>query len=188
MRFLLFTLVVGVLLTGIAPVHAQSAQQLYTEAQRAYVVGDIATAKEKFSMVLAINPKHQPSINYLRMITAAEKKSGAAISRAQELASLYIPQIRFRDATLGSALDFLSQTVAKESAGKTQVNFVLQLPENYVNEKTLTLSLNNTPFTTVLQYIGQLADVSFGIEQYAIVVKPKGLAAAPEAESDTSVQ
>jgi hypothetical protein len=183
MRFLPLVplLFLGALLSSVVPASAQTAQQLYTEAQRAYLAGDQETAKEKFRMVLAVNPKHQPSINYLRLIATSEAQGGAQRSQEKALASVVIPEVRFRDTSLGSALAYLTQTIAKQTDGKTQANFVLQLPEGYETEKKLTLSLNNAPFTTVLKYVGQLAEVSFGIEQYAIVVKPTAGAAAPTA-------
>src|SRR5438132_12440864 len=56
----------------------QSAQEIFTEAQRAYMAGDFATAKEKLNIVLQLQPNHQFARNYLRMIAAQEGKSGGA--------------------------------------------------------------------------------------------------------------
>jgi hypothetical protein len=94
------------------------------------------------------------------------------------------PADQFRDATLGSALDYLKNQAAKLSNNKVAVNFVVQLPDDVVKTRTVTLSLANVPFTEALRYLGDLAGVSFTYEKYAITVKPKaGAAPAPTAQA-----
>ena len=70
-------------------------------------------------------------------------------------------------------LEFLRQKGNQIGEGKVAINFVLQLDESAKGAK-ITLSLQKVPFTEVLRYIGDLANVQFNFEPYAIVVKPKG--------------
>jgi general secretion pathway protein D len=106
------------------------------------------------------------------MIAGGEKNKPAGSSIQKQLEKLIVPKVEFKEATLGSVLDFLKQTAAKASEGKTAVNFVVQLPDEQVKTKTVTLSLTNVPMSEVLRYLGGLADIDFAYEKYAILVKP----------------
>ena len=57
---------------------------------------------------------------------------------------------------------------------------MLQIPEEQKSQ-TITLSLSNVPFTEALRYLGDVANVSFAYEKFAIVVKPQ--TAAPTAST-----
>jgi hypothetical protein len=62
------------------------------------------------------------------MIAGLEKNKPAPSSIQKQLEGADCPKVEFKEATLGSVLDFLKQTAAKVSEGKTAVNFVVQLP------------------------------------------------------------
>ena len=156
-------------------------QQLLTEGQAAYQKGDLATAKMDFDWVIRMDPHNKAAIGYLRMIAAQEgqrSKGGGAQEKA--LSGLMIPKLEFKDATLGSALDYMKKAAEKISEGKVAVSFVVQLPQEQVNTQTITLSLANVPYTEALRYIGDLASLKFTYEKYAIRVEPRtgGAAAA----------
>ena len=157
---------------------AESTQELLTQAQVAYQKGEVETAKKLFKAVLQSAPGNPTAIGFLKMIAAEEKKKPAGSSIQKQLETLIVPKVEFKEATLGSVLDFLKQTAAKVSEGKTAVNFVVQLPEDQVKTKTVTLSLTNVPMSEVLRYLGGLADIDFAYEKYAILVKPH--VAAPQ--------
>ncbi len=162
-------------LTGVA--RGESETQLLTEAQAAYLRGDLEAAKRNFELVNRLDPRNATAIGYLRLIRAKEAKGGGGAKLEKQLQSVTLPQVRFEQATLGSALDFLKQQVSKLTEGKMAVNFVMQVPEATVKTTQVTLNLTNVPFTEVLRYIGTLANVTFSYEQYAIAVKPKAMAA-----------
>ena len=156
---------------------AESTQEMLTAAQAAYVRGDVETAKKTFLLISKTDPKNQTAIGYLRMIAAQEAKGPAENATRKQLDKLIVPKIEFREATLGSVLDFLKQAALKNSDGKVAVNFVVQLPEDVVKTQTVTLSLTNIPFNEVLKYVGGLANVEFTFDKYAIIVKPHNAAA-----------
>lgn len=94
-----------------------------------------------------------------------------------------IPKVELKDATFGAALEYLKQSLEKQTGGATRVNFVVQLPADFMNSQKVTLSLANAPFTEATRYLGDLTGSQFVYEKYAIIVKKKGddAASAPAA-------
>ncbi len=148
-------------------------QDLLTEGQTAYMRGDLPKAKAAFEMIYKIDPRNQVAIGYLKRIKVDELNKPKGNDQEKQLAALIIPQISFKDATLGSALDYLKKSVEKASGGKQAVNFVIQLPAEQVNTQTVTLNLSNIPFTEAVRYLGDLANATIVYDKYAIMVKPK---------------
>ena len=159
---------------------ATAVTELLSEAQTAYLRGDLVAAKAKFESVAKLDPKNATALGYLKQIAAKEAQASSG-SQEKQLAKLIMPKVEFKDATLTATLDFLRQSVSKLSDGKQAVNFVVQLPEGQAN-MPVTLSLTNVPFTEVLKYLGTLAGVSFTYDRYAIMVRP----VAPTAQTKTA--
>ena len=157
---------------------ASDMSDLLADAQRAYIRNDYAAAKEKFEMVRKLDPSNRTANAYLRMIMAEELKSGGKLTRndtEEACKKLIMEKIDLREASLAEVLDFLKQKAASVSGGKVAVNFVLQVDEQ-TQARKVTLSIQKVPFSEVLRYVGDLAEVQFKYEQYAVVVKPKGAA------------
>ncbi len=106
---------VCLLLCGVVFAVDPATQQTFTDAQRAYLAGDIPTAKEKLRLVLAMEPNHQSARAYLRMIAAQETKAGTGGELDQQLKSLVLPKVELREATFGAALEYLKQLAAKQT-------------------------------------------------------------------------
>ena len=154
---------------------------LLTEAQRAYLRGELSVAKEKFEIVRKLDPQNKIAVSSLRRIAAEEAKDlaekGPGNATKTALTKLIMPKIDLREASLGEALEFLRQKGNQLDDGRTAINFVVQLDEATKATK-VTLSLSNVPFAEVLRYIGELAKVEFVYDRFAIFVKPKGATAA----------
>jgi hypothetical protein len=171
-------------------VRAQSAQQILSDAQTAYIRGDMESAKKGFEMVYRMDPRNAVAIGYLRMIKVAEAKAPKGNDLEKQLEGVIIPKVEFREATLTSGLDYLRQAIGKVTDGKVPVNFVVNLPEEQKNYP-VTLSLTNVPFTDVLRYVGGLANVKFSYDKYAISVQSAGapppapVSAPPATQSTT---
>ena len=162
----------------------QAVSDILAEAQRAYVKGDSAAAKEKFELVRRLEPENRTATMYLRRILAEEAANPAnknpANATQAALAQVILPRLDLREASLGEVLDFLRQKGNQVAAGKVAINFVAQLDETQKAAK-ITLNLQNVPFTEALRYVGELGGVQFSYERFAIVVKPKGVGQpAPE--------
>ena len=167
----------------ISSAFAADVADLMTEAQRAYLRNDYASAKEKFEMVRKLDPANKTATSYLRLILAEEQKNAGKGDRnatQEALKKLIMEKVEFREASLAEALDFLKQKGNQLAGGKVAINFVLQLDEQ-AQARKVTITMQKVPFSEVLRYVGDLADVQFMYEQYAIVVKPKGGAQPPQA-------
>ena len=173
LQSLAFTLLATLALTAAAPA-AEDVGKLLTDAQTAYLRGEVDTARSLFEMVNKLDPKNQVAIANLRRIQAEQAQRGVGTVQEKKFAALIIPRIEFREATLGAALDAIKKKADEASGGKLPVNFVLQLPEETVKSQVVTLNLTNVPFTEVLRYLGGLANVTFAYDRYAILVKPAG--------------
>lgn len=157
-------------------------QALLTEGQTAYVHGDLAKAKAAFETVYQIDSRNTVAISYLKRIIADEKTKPKNVDQEKALASLIIPKVELRDATLREALDFLRKKVTDLSGGKQSVNFVIPIGEP-TDSTRVTLSLQSVPFPEAVRYIGRVANFDFTYEKYAIVGKP-GTGANPQAQSN----
>ncbi len=156
---------------------------LITEGQTAYQRGDLDGARKAFDMAYSMDTRNVIVIGFLRRIKVDELSKPKKIDRERQLAAVIIPQIQFREATLGSALDFVKRAVDKQTGGKVGVSFVVQLPAEQVNAGSLTLSLSNIPATEALRYLADLANATVSYENYAVVLKPKPSAVVPTASS-----
>ena len=169
-------IVVASFLAATALAAAPEIQSLLTEGQTAYLRGDLEKAKAAFEMVYRMDSRNQVAIGYLRRIKVDEQNKPKGNDQEKQLAGVIIPQIQFRDATLGSALDYLKKAVEKQSDGQQAVNFVVQLPAEQVNTQTVTLNLTNIPFTEALRYLAESVNATVEYERYAIRVRPKSSA------------
>ena len=165
-------LAVGLLLAIAGGAMGQTSQ-LLTEAQHAYLTGNVEASKEKFQSVLQRDPENITARNYLRMIAVTEKQGGGPGQLEKQLTSLVLAKVEFKEATFGSALEYLKQAVAKQTEGKTQVSFVVELPPEFFETKKVTLNLANIPFTEALRYVCELGGVEYRFGKYAIVIQPK---------------
>lgn len=185
---LLPSLLFAGLLLSTSPLFAagESLQQVLSDAQTAYIQGDLVTAKKNFEMVVQLDPKNVVARNYLRILQSqlAAAPKGNAIEK--QLSTVILPKVDFRDASIGSVFDYLRQQVPKISNGKANVNFVLQVPDQTLQSQTVTLQLSNVPFPVALKYLCDLAELQAEYQQYAIKVTPRGAAPKPVAAPDTN--
>lgn len=152
---------------------AADAGQLTSEGQRAYLRGDIETAKAKFQEALRLDPKNVAARNFLGTIRVQEARAGTGGGNPLErqLKSLILPQVTFRQATFSSALEYLKQQADSQSVA---VSFVSHLPAEKQNAP-VTLNLNNVPFTEALRYLCDLIGARFVVDRYAVVIREAAL-------------
>lgn len=159
--------------SGISTARAQTNQtsmnQLYSEAQRAWMAGDVETATAKFQKILTFSPNHEGAKNYLKMIAVASQ-SGGKSQLSRNLDSVLLAKVAFKEASLSSVLEYLKVQAGNATGGKVAPSFVLKLPPQFADEHTVTLDLSNIPFKEVLKYIGALTGTRFDVQEYAILV------------------
>ena len=168
-----------------APPPAEVAQFL-TDGQTAFNKGDYATAKGAFEMVYQMDPRNVTAINYLQKIKVLEKGAPKNVDQEKQLAALIVPKVQLKEATIGSVFDYLKTTAGKLSDGKIAVNFVLKLPDDVIKTQTITLSMNTAPFTEVVKYVAELANLNVQYQKFGILVTPKS-GAAPDAPAPAPI-
>jgi hypothetical protein len=152
--------------------------QLLQEGQAAFNKGDYATAKNAFEMVYQMDSRNVVAINYLTKLKTMPKNPTGGTPE-QQLGSLIIPTVALREATIGAVFDYLRTTAVKLSDGKVKPNFVLNIPDTQLKTQTVTLNMSNAPFTEVVKYIAELANLNVQYQRYAVLVTPKGGAVPP---------
>jgi hypothetical protein len=156
-------------------------QGLLQEGMAAFQKGDLDKAKAAFEMAYTMDSRNVTAISYLRRIQAAEKTRPPKVDRERMLSGVIIPEVKFKDATLGSALDFVKRTVAAQSGGKQAVSFVVQMPAEQANSLTVTLNLQGVPASEVIRYLADQVNATVAYEQYAVVLRPRATATTPGA-------
>ena len=169
------------LLNAAPPV--EEVKQFLAEGQTAFGKGDYATAKVAFETVYQLDPRNVVAINFLQKIKVIEKSAPRVVDQERQLAGLIVPKVQLKDATIGAVFDYLKITAGKLTDGKVSVNFVLKLPEDVIKTQTVSLNMSNAPFTEVVKYVAELANLNVQYQQYAVLVTPKAVVApipAPE--------
>ena len=154
--------------------------QFLAEGQAAFNKGDYATAKGAFEMVYQLDSRNVSAISYLQKIKVLEKGAPKNVDQERQLAALIVPKVSLKEATIGSVFDYLKTTANKLSDGKIAVNFVLKLPDDAIKTQTITLNMNNAPFTEVVKYVAELGNLNVQYQKFAVLVTPKS-GAAPDA-------
>jgi len=182
--FALFTLTLASLHAG--PPSAEE-QEFMKQGQAAFGKGDYAAAKDAFEMVYQIDPHNALAVNYLIKLKALVKSLPNTGTQEKQLAGLIVPKVTLKDATIGSVFDYLKTTAGKISDGKASVNFVLKLPDDVIKTQTITLNMTDAPFTEVVKYVAELANLNVKYQQYAVLVTPRA-GPAPEAPAPAPAQ
>ena len=133
-----------------------------------------------------MEPENRTALIYARRIAAEDAREtavkGPPNATKAMLEILTLPKVQLNEASLGEALEFLRQKGNQLGGGKVAINFVLMLDDKE-KEKKFTLSLQNVPFTEVLRYIGELTNVQFSYDRFAITVRPKTAAVETKAHA-----
>lgn len=156
-------------LNGAGVMRAATVQEVFREAVAAYNAGDIDTARSKLQIVLEKTPSHPAALAYMKQIELQERQPKSIESQVSEI---MLSGTNFKEASLASVLDYLSQQSAEATGGANGVSFVAKLPAKEMHSRRVTLSLvNRVPMTEILRYVSELAGVVFRYETYAIVVE-----------------
>ena len=98
---------------------------------------------------------------------------GDAALLRQKLQKLIIPRIEIQEANIVDVLNFLRETSASmDTEGKTGVNFILAA--NVTAVPPLSLRLRNVSLLDTLKYITDIANLSYRIDNNAVIIMPRG--------------
>jgi hypothetical protein len=129
-------------------------------------------------MAYSLDSRNITAINYLRRIKSEEVNKPKYVDQEKQLAAVIV-DVRFREATLTSAVDSLKRSIATKTNGRVAVSIVLQLPQEVANAQNVTLSLDNIPATEALRYLADQVNATVAYEKYAVVIKPKSSTVVP---------
>ena len=138
------------------------------EAVKTYQAGNLAEAKAMFEQMAAQDPKNRAVQNYLRMI--ATKQTGQ-VAMKKKLDAISISKVDLRDSSAREVFEFIFQLLNRNAPQGSHPNLVWAVPENY--PKKITLSLENVPGSTALEYAAQLAGLKVSYEEFAVRVSPQ---------------
>lgn len=108
-------------------------------------------------------------------------------SLMNKIDSIIVPVVDFENVTIEEAVDFLrAQSVALDpetDPARKGVNFVIDLgPANsevasQVRASRINLQLRNVPISQILQYVGEVTRTSYTPQDWAVVIRPRGMEA-----------
>lgn len=111
--------------------------------------------------------------------------SGSGRTIEAKLRQIVIPRLALDQVSLRDAIEFLRLTSSREdldTIDQTQrgINFTIDLgPEDSpvvqkIENQRFDLKLSNVPVLQVLQYINELTGTSYVVDQYSVIIRPRG--------------
>lgn len=164
----------------------QHLDNLFQEAVMLSQAGLYDEAEARCRKILSQMP-NQPTVKrFLEDIQEKRRRTGRGDPSAELkrlLNSIILPEVVFREASVADVIGFLREESKKHTKDKTEINFVLMLPEG--KAPTLTLTLRKVPMMEVLRYITVMTGLQCQVDPHAVVLSPplKLAPAKPNAKS-----
>ena len=163
--------------TNAAPSIAEM-EQLFMEAVMLNSRGFYTEAEVRLKRLVELQPDQPTVRNLLRDVQAKlwQRDQDPVRLLKQRLAAITLASVQFRAAKPEDVIDYIRLESGRLTADKTEINFVWQVPAN-VATPPITLNLKNVPLTDVLNYVAQLAGVSYRMDAFAVIFyKPEPVA------------
>ncbi|MBM3860414.1 MAG: hypothetical protein FJ395_12280 [Verrucomicrobia bacterium] len=164
----------------------QHLDKLFQEAVMLSQAGLYDEAEARCRKILSQMP-NQPSVKRLLEDLQEKRRRTGRPDASAELRSLLnsivLTEVVFREAPVTDVIAFLREESKKHTKDKTEINFVLMLPEG--KTPTLTLTLRKIPMMEVLRYITVMTGLQCQVDPHAVVLSPplKLAPAKPNAKS-----
>jgi hypothetical protein len=146
---------------------------LFQEAIMLSQVGMYEEAEARCKKILSQMPD-QPTVKKLLEDLQEKKMRGRkpdpSAELKKELDRIVLPVVEFREAAITDVIAFLREESKKHTKDKTEINFVVLLPEG--KAPTVTMSLKKIPLMEVLRYITVLTGLQYQIDPHAVVISP----------------
>lgn len=151
---------------------AKHLEAMYNMAERAFKDGDIDAARQTLRALLAEKPSYARGIALQRQL----KLNGGQMLLAKKkriFNAVIIKEVDYKELTLSQAIRLLGATVEKSSGDKVIPNFVIQDPNRYLGNESISLSLKNVPAGTVLENLLQKTACTASFTAYTVNIKPR---------------
>ena len=146
--------------------------ETYRSGLKLMKAGKYDDAERYFKAVLKVSPNHGNSRFQLTQLKDLRTHAKMNLSQNQ-LKGINIKQVSFDAAPLNEVIEGLKILIDQENGEeKDAPNIVIQDPHQKIRNKEITLSLNNVPATTALQYILDLAAARVVHSEHIITVRP----------------
>lgn len=145
---------------------------LYAQSIHAMNEGDVAKAEQNLRTILKAQPQHPQARYQLSQLTLNREKY---LARARELKMqrTKIASVDFSGASVDECLDTLTTLIGDTTKKTFSPNFVISDKDKKLENKTITLKLENVPAAQILNYIASNADCSVRYEEHAITVSAR---------------
>jgi len=138
----------------------------FEEARKLFAAGKLDEAKAQVEVVLAKYPHYSPAVT-LRAQLERSIRSDTSREVRQRLERIVIPRVKFRDALVESALDYLRDESRR--IDRKGVNIVVLLPDA-VKKRKISLDLIDARALDVLEYLAEGGGFQYRIDRSAVVV------------------
>jgi hypothetical protein len=105
--------------------------------------------------------RKEAETNYLQEMARREKVN-------QQMEFVTIRRVAFREATMGSAVEYLRQHAQTSAGSSVNINTVILSPLDAF--PPVSLELNNIPLMEAVRYLCEQAGADYAVEPYAIVI------------------
>ena len=171
-------------------------RKLYLQAVEEVKTGQLAAAETKARQLIRLRPRDPYVRRLLTQVQAERREIRLKAPWQRALESVVVPLIEVDDATLDEVLDYI-RSKAIEATGNPAAAPSFVVRGSAAGDRPVTLKLRGVPLSEVLRYAGEMTDVRFSYERYAIVGhdmrpeiakktepeaagEPRGMEAAPD--------
>lgn len=141
--------------------------RLYREAQAELRVGNFSAAQTKALKLRRLRPGDPYARKLIVQIQTEKRAAMTGTPWERRMRSIVLPKVDLDGESLEDVLEYLSiKAVAKAPEGTPRPSFIVR---GDAKERLVSLRLTNVPLSEVLRLVGELADVRFSYEKYAII-------------------
>lgn len=170
-----------IIISAVVVAAGSASAQQYSEAENAAhrkIYHEVVAERDAGNLLVAETRakslyRSRPGDPYVRRLLVDIQNRRRALRQTPQwqrtLQQIIIPEVNIEGASLAEVLDYIRVKAAAGSGGRGAPSFVVRSKE--AGEREITLKLKNVPLAEVLRYAGELGDVRFSYEKYAIVAK-----------------
>ena len=144
---------------------------IYEEARRLYNAGRLDESLAQVEVVVAKYPHYAPAVQLRSLIETTLRNDPSRILR-RRLDHIVIPRVKFRDALLEGAIDFLRDETRRLDREGKGVNLVVLLPDE-IRTRKVTLDLIDARASDVLEYLAEAGGFKYRLERSAVLISAK---------------
>lgn len=156
-----------------APAFAQSAAQQaeaqYQKGLFAEKSGDPEAAINAYKAALKLHPGHANARYRVGQVKINAESIKSAATEAK-IGAVVIPVYQLEDATMQEAIELLAIGIKKATDGEIVPNFVMDDPNNRLENVRVTMNLQSIPVKAILNYLHTQSKTKARYDEHAVVI------------------